>query len=85
MLVAQKTYSAYIWICSETLPRDCDYKALSKKIMCRVKIFKIFLDATRLRQFPTDQDKIREAAILKNVADDMYSMYVEKTDVLIRQ
>lgn len=85
LFIAQKTYSAYMWLCSETLPTDCDYTVLSKKIRARVKIFKAFLDATRLRQFPTDKDKAKEEAILKSVEGDLHSIYNDKTVVHARR
>lgn len=80
LLVAQKTYSAYLWLCSETLPndRDCNYDIIAKKIKDRVKIFKTFLDATRLSPKATGIDKINEDTRLKEVEDDIFSKYYDK-------
>ena len=85
LLIAQRTYSAYLWICSETLPRDCDYRSLSKKIKNRIKIFKAFLDATRLSPKATLKDSMSEATKLKEVENDMLSRHYDKINVTSRQ
>ena len=85
LLIAQRTYSAYLWICSETLPRDCDYRSLSKKIKNRIKIFKAFLDATRLSPKATLKDKMSEATRLKEAENDILSRHYDKMNVTSRQ
>lgn len=85
LFIVQKTYSSYLWLCAETLPRDCDYHVLTKKIQSRVKIFKVFLNATRLSPIATGADEAMEVAKLKEVEDDLYSKYHNKIDVLSKQ
>lgn len=85
LFIVQKTYSSYLWICVETLPRDCDYHILAKKIQSCVKIFKAFLDATRLNPKAIDEDVASEVAKLKEVTDDLYSGYHNKMNVISKQ
>lgn len=87
LLIAQKAYNIYLWFCSETLPLDCNYIVLNKKIQSRAKIFKAFLDATRLRprHLASNADKKKEMAKLKKVRDDLYSKYAEKVSVFNKQ
>lgn len=84
LLIAQKTYSSYLWLCSKTLPRDCDYETLSKKIRVRIKIFKAFLDATRLSPKATGMDKTSEETRLKEAEDDIFSKYYDKVSTTSR-
>lgn len=85
LFISQKTYNAYLCLCSEALPRDCDYDVLANKIKARVKIFKIFLDTTRLSPKATGKDKINETIKLKEVEEDLFSKYYKKIDSLAKQ
>ena len=85
LFIVQKTYSSYLWLCIETLSHDCDYHMLTRKIQSRVKIFRVFLNITRLSPIAVGADEAKEVAKLREVAGDMYSKYHNKINALYKQ